>query len=99
MSRGRPKKVRIVKKELRIRQFSPRGRPGRPGNMTLKYEEAEAIRLADYLGLNQKESANFMGVSQQTFSRVLKSGRKSLAEALIKGDVIRIEGGTFRLET
>lgn len=95
---GRPRKVRIVRKNPVIKQFSPRGRIGRPGSMGLRTEEFEAIRLADYLGLGQRDAARFMGISQQTFSRVLKNGRKSLAEALIKGHTICIKGGDFRLE-
>lgn len=96
--KGRPIKPRIIRKEPQIRQFSPRGRIGRPGHMELKFEELEAIRLSDYLGLDQREAAGFMGISQQTFSRVLKNGRKCLAEALIKGQIIKVDGGDFRIE-
>ena len=95
---GRPRKTRTVRKNPTIKQFSPRGRIGRPGSMAIKIEESEAIRLADYLELDQREAAKFMGISQQTFSRVLKSGRKCLAEALIKGHIINIKGGDFKIE-
>ena len=96
--RGRPIKLRLVKKEPEIRQFSPRGKIGRPGNLEIKFEEYEAIRLYDHVGLNQKDSAAHMGVSQQTFSRVLKSGRKQLAEGLVKGLIIRVAGGDFKID-
>ena len=95
---GRPRKPRIIQKKPDISQFSPRGRIGRPGSLDLKYEEFEAIRLTDHVGLNQLEAAKFMGISQQTLSRVLKSGRKSLAEALVKGLIIRVSGGDFKIE-
>lgn len=98
MDKGRPKKPRIIRNEPKIRQFSPRGRIGRPGNIELKLEEFEAIRLADHTGLSQRDAARFMGISQQTFSRILKRARKSLAEALIRGDIIKVKGGSFRLE-
>ncbi len=98
MKTGRPKKPRIIRKEPYIMLFSPRGRIGRPGTLDIKHEELEAIRLIDHVGLDQKESAKFMGVSQQTFSRVLKSGRRRLAEALVKGFIIRVSGGDFRIE-
>lgn len=98
MNKGRPRKARIIRSEPKIRQFSPRGRIGRPGHMELKIEELEAIRLADYTGLSQGEAAKFMGISQQTFSRVIRKARKSLAEALIKGDIIKVKGGSFKLE-
>ncbi|MBN1527309.1 MAG: DUF134 domain-containing protein [Candidatus Omnitrophica bacterium] len=98
MSKGRPVKQRVIKDEPKIRQFSPRGKVGRPDHIELKLEEREAIRLADQLDLSQAEAALFMGVSQQTFSRVLKKARKCLAEALVKGKIIRIKGGYFKLE-
>ncbi len=98
MSKGRPKKPRTILTEPKIRQFSPRGRIGRPGHIALKFEEFEAIRLYDYIGLTQKEAARFMRISQQTFSRILKNARRRLAEALIKGKIIMINGGDFRLE-
>ena len=95
---ARPTKPRIIRKELRIRQFSPRGRRGRPGYLELKIEEAEAIRLSDHLDLNQRDAAEFMGISQQTFSRVLNNARKQMAEALTKGLIINIKGGDFKIE-
>jgi predicted DNA-binding protein (UPF0251 family) len=98
LKKGRPVKARTVRKEPDTRQFSPRGRRGRPGYRVLKFEELEAIRLADLVGLNQRAAAANMSISQQTFSRVLRSGRKSLAEALIRGEIIRIQGGEYRIE-
>lgn len=97
--KGRPVKLRIVRKEPGTRQFSPRGRIGRPGYRELKYEEIEAIRLSDYMGLNQRRAAEFMRISQQTFSRVLRNGRKRLAEALINGEIIKVQGGDFKIES
>jgi len=96
--KGRPRKVRIIRNDPHTRQFSPRGRRGRPGCRELKFEELEAIRLADFMCLNQREAAAFMRVSQQTFSRVLRHGRRCLAEALIKGEIIKVQGGDFKLE-
>lgn len=98
MRRGRPKKVRTIKRSPQIRQFSPRGRVGRPGYIELNLEEFEAIRLSDQMALSQQESAKFMNISQQTFSRVLRNARRQLAEALVKGDIIRVNGGAYKLE-
>ena len=96
--KGRPKKRRILQKEPAITQFSPRGRAGRPGEIQIKYEEYEAIRLNDQVEVSQKDAAAFMGISQQTFSRILKTGRKKLAEALVKGKIIKVAGGSYRIE-
>jgi len=63
--------------------------------MILTLEELEAIRLVDYEGLKQEEAAAQMGVSRKTLWNDLKSGRKKVAEALIRGWAIRIEGGNY----
>ena len=93
--RGRPKKYRIVRLDPKISQFSPRGRPGRPDEVDLGMEEFEAIRLADYIGLSQKEAAKSMHISQQTFSRIIRKARKTLANGLTKGAIIKIQGGHY----
>jgi predicted DNA-binding protein (UPF0251 family) len=58
-------------------------------------DEFEALRLADYLGLSQKEAAKSMHISQPTYSRTLKHARKSLIHGLIKGAMIKIQGGHY----
>ncbi len=88
--RGRPKKARKVAEKPFIRQFSPRGHIGRPGYVNLELDSYEALRLADFIGLNQKEAATSMNISQQTYSRVLKSARKALIEGLVLGKTIKI---------
>lgn len=96
-SRGRPIKARNIRRHPIIQQFSPRGRPGRPDEIELKLEEFEAIKLIDYIGLSQKKAANLMGISQQTFSRIVRRARKSLANGLIMGKIIKIQGGHYRI--
>lgn len=93
--RGRPKKYRIIRLDPAISQFSPRGKPGRPDETTLSMDEFEAIRLYDCLNLNQREAARSMHISQQTFSRILKKAHKDIADALVHGKVIRIQGGSY----
>ena len=62
--------------------------------MTL--DEFEAVRLADLEGLYQEQAAEEMGVSRPTFSRIVESAHKKIADALVHGKVIRIEGGTVQ---
>lgn len=95
---GRPIKSRIVLKNPDTKQFSPRGHRGRPGYNELKVEEFEAVRLIDHIGLKQAEAAQSMGISQQTFSRVLRNARKSIGEALVLGRIIKVSGGVFKIE-
>lgn len=91
--KGRPKKTRIIKTIPRINQFSPRGKPGRPDEICLGTDELEAIRLADYHGLSQKEAARSMHISQQTFSRILRKARRATSDGLINGKIIKIQEG------
>jgi predicted DNA-binding protein (UPF0251 family) len=93
--RGRPKKYRIVRLDPKIAQFSPRGKPGRPDEIDLTLDEYEAIRLQDHMGLSQKEAARSMHISQQTFSRIIKRAHKALADAVVSGKIIKIQGGTY----
>ncbi len=95
--RGRPKKYRIVETDPKISQFSPRGRPGRPDEVELTRDEFEALRLADQTGLNQKTAAKSMKISQQTFSRIIKRAHRIIADGLIKGATIKIQGGNYIL--
>jgi len=60
-------------------------------------EEAEAIRLKDVEGLEQDECAQRMRVSRPTFARILLLARQKLADALLNGKAIRIEGGNYEL--
>jgi uncharacterized protein len=94
-TRGRPRKYRIVKVDPKISQFSPRGKPGRPDEVELKMDEFEALRLADYLDLSQKEAAKSMRISQQTFSRILRKAHKLIAKGITTGSAIRIQGGQY----
>ena len=78
--------------------FKPFGVPMRELEpVILLYEEYEAIRLADYENLTQEEASKKMNISQPTFFRLLDSARKKIANALINGKAIKIEGGTYKI--
>ena len=95
--RGRPKKKRFIKGDPKIGQFSPRGRPGRPDEVGLTIDHYEAIRLADYKGMEQRQACKLMGVSRQTFGRVINEARKRLADGIVNGKIIRFEGGPVQI--
>lgn len=63
----------------------------------LSIEEVESIRLSDYLGLDQDSAAENMNVSRGTFQRIINSGRKKIADALVHGKRIRIDGGNYEM--
>ncbi len=60
-------------------------------------DEREAIRLTDWLGLSHEETERHRGVSLATFGRIVQRARKAVAEALINGKAINIEGGNYRM--
>lgn len=64
--------------------------------MTL--DEFEAMRLADLDRLYQEQAAQQMNVSRPTFSRIIDSAHRKIADALVHGKALRIEGGPVQLQ-
>ena len=90
----RPKKPRFVSGYPAIAAFVPQGVPV-TGEVFLSVEELEAIRLSDFEGLDQEAAANMMEVSRQTYGRILAGARSIVAEALITGKALKVEGGNY----
>jgi len=94
----RPLKHRRVAFLPQATYFKPAGIPLRVlDEVQLSLEEAEAIRLKDLESLDQEAGAERMNVSRPTFQRVLASGRQKIADALLNGKAMRIEGGNFEM--
>jgi predicted DNA-binding protein (UPF0251 family) len=64
----------------------------------LNLDEFEAIRLADHELLYQEDAAARMNISRQTFGRIIESAHKKLADVLINGKALKIEGGEVSLD-
>jgi predicted DNA-binding protein (UPF0251 family) len=95
---GRPKKCRWVETEPGVTFFKPRGISLRTLEQTvITVDELEAMRLADYLEMTQEEVAQKMQVSRPTVTRMLARAHRAVAEALVHGKAICIEGGDYRL--
>ncbi len=95
---SRPQKCRRVEFLPSLTYFKPAGVPMKDlEEISMSIEEAEALRLKELEGLEQEEGAEKMNVSRPTFQRVLASARQKMAEALLNGKAIRIEGGNFQL--
>ncbi len=94
----RPRKCRHISFLPDARYFKPQGIPMRfLEEISLTFEEIEAIRLKDLEGLEQKEAADQMKVSRPTFQRILASARNKIATAILSAKAIRIEGGNYKL--
>ena len=93
----RPRRLRRVWLEPNVTYFKPAGvRMINIDEVILTLDEFEAIRLKDYEGLEQTKAAKKMNISQPTFQRLYESARRKIAEALVTGKAIRIEGGPYR---
>jgi len=89
----RPCKRRRVRGRPNSYYFKPAGvRKSELDESILTKEEFESIRLKDFLCLDQGESAKKMEISQPTFHRLVLSARKKIADALVNGKSIKIEG-------
>jgi len=75
-------------------RFIAEGQPDH-SPVILGIEEYEAVRLKDLEGLDQTECAEQMGLTRQTFQRVLQAARSKIAEALVHGRTIKIQGGNY----
>lgn len=94
----RPKKDRIVKFNPEVSYFKPRAIPLMElEEVCLTVDERESIRLADLLGMSHEEAGSHMGVSRATFGRIVQRARKIIADAMIHGKAIRIEGGNYKI--
>jgi len=93
---ARPTKWRKIENVPAIAYFVPSVKEISevPENI-LKLEELEAIRLKDLEGLEQGECADKMEVSRPTFQRILLSAKEKIADSLVNGKTIHIEGGNF----
>jgi predicted DNA-binding protein (UPF0251 family)/predicted Fe-Mo cluster-binding NifX family protein len=66
--------------------------------VVIQHDEVEAIRLKNLLRLPQEEAARQMNVSQPTFHRLLLSAHEKMADAVVNGKALRIEGGNVNVD-
>ena len=91
---GRPQKCRFIEAPPEYTGFKPRGmRAESLEKVYLSIDEYECIRLTDYKGLPHEECAGLMGISRPVFTRLVESARRKIAEAIIEGKELMIEGG------
>ncbi len=66
-------------------------------SVQMTVDEYETIRLIDYERFNQEECANQMNISRTTVQGIYSDARKKLADSLVNGKMLWIEGGEYRL--
>ena len=94
----RPTTPREIETPPQSTWFKPTGVPMRDlEEVVLTFDELEALRLADAEGLYQEQVAEQMKVSRPTIGRILASAHRKVAEALVQGKAIRMEGGSVHI--
>jgi len=90
--RGRKRQKRQIGFEPDTVCYKPCGKRGSMlERIVLGHDELEALRLADFEGLYQEACAERMGISRSTFSRILQSAHKKVADALLHGKILMIK--------
>lgn len=93
----RPRKWRKVCGLPDTNQFGPLDLDGKDGFVQMTVDEYETIRLIDLEGLTQAECASQMDIARTTVQGIYNQARKKLADSLVNGKALRIEGGEYRL--
>ena len=93
----RPRKSRKVCHFPRNLSFSPTELIGEKKTISLTVDEYETIRLIDLEGFSQEECGKWLGVARTTVQMIYTCARKKLAQMLVEGRPLRIEGGDYRL--
>jgi len=94
----RPQKNRKVAFNPEISYFKPRGIPMFDlEEVRLTVDQREALRLSDLVGMSHEDAGRHMGVSRATFGRIIQQARLAVADALINGKAINVEGGNYKI--
>lgn len=94
---ARPRKRRKVCALPENIRFGPLDAPWDRDIIYMTVDEYETIRLIDLEGFNQEEAAQQMSIARSTVQAIYVEARKKLAESLVNGKILRIEGGDFKL--
>ena len=94
----RPRHCRRVARLPQANYYKPRGIPlSVLEEVILTVDEFEALRLTDLEGLYQAQAAEKMSVSRQTLGRILESAHRKIADSLVNGKALLIEGGVVEI--
>jgi len=64
-------------------------------SLVINIDEYEAIRLADYEGMEHEQAAERMAISRPTFTRLIEKARHKIAQAMIEGMELIVSGGNI----
>lgn len=95
---ARPRKGRKVCCLPNNNRFGPLNMKDHPDQfVVMAIDEYETIRLIDLEGCTQEECADQMHIARTTVQRIYSDARKKIAQALVEGKILKIEGGDYKL--
>lgn len=95
---SRPRKFRKVCQMPDNSRFGPLDSPeGVNDYVNMTVDEYETIRLIDLEGFNQEECAQQMNVARTTVQGIYVNARRKMAESLVEGKGLLIDGGEYTL--
>lgn len=95
---ARPSKPRRICGEPIFHAFGPRDKKKNPSKtIVMSVDEFETIRLMDFEDISQEECAAIMNVARTTVQAIYASARKKLAQSIVLGQELQIEGGNYSI--
>lgn len=94
----RPMKGRRVCKMPSVNKFGPLNVPKNPDEaIIMTVDEYETIRLIDLEGYKQEDCAKQMNVARTTVQGIYIEARKKIADSIVNGKILLIQGGEYKL--
>ncbi|MCH4178571.1 MAG: DUF134 domain-containing protein [Megasphaera sp.] len=94
---ARPQRCRRVCALPKSGVFAPSGCSTDTEIVIMSVDEYEVIRLIDWVGLTQEQCAAQIHVSRTTVTGIYDAARHKLADALVHGKRLLIEGGHIQI--
>ena len=94
---ARPKIEKCICSAPKYLEFLAKNSESKENPIKMSYEEYETILLIDYKHLQQEDCASRMGVSRTTVQFLYTSARNKIAELLVNGLPLEIEGGNYKM--
>ncbi len=94
---ARPTKYRRICRFPQTLEFVPLSDTELQNPIILSIDEYETIRLIDKEGFSQEQCSERMQIARTTVQKIYENARKKIADMLVEGLPLRIEGGEYRL--
>ncbi|MGP1587347.1 MAG: DUF134 domain-containing protein [Treponemataceae bacterium] len=95
----RQQRCRKICKKPKFTSFFPEGFENtncKDNCIYLSLDEYEIIRLVDFEKLDHKTAADIMEISRTTASEIYENARGKIAQTLVEGKKLLIQGGNYR---